>query len=189
MIGSFSFSFLVLYFFLALGSTTTYVLSSKSSKAIYLQLFTSQNALKEFTFDLRSLLWYHLLHPVTPWCHSNIAPFCSRAILNAYATNTWQTKHLVKLCHLNLPCYLGLTPTSKGVGLIPDVDIPSGPRFCHPILPSIVFWPNRRPCLVWSFNARYLGLTPTSKGVGLIPDVDFPSGPRFCHPILPSLVF
>jgi hypothetical protein len=51
------------------------VLSNISFKAIYLQLFTSQNALKEFTFDLRSLLWYHLLHSVTPWCHSNVAPF------------------------------------------------------------------------------------------------------------------
>jgi hypothetical protein len=61
--------------------------------------------------------------------------------------------HLVKLCHLDLPCYLGLTPTSKGVGLIPVVDFPSGPRFCHSILPSHVFWPNHRLCLVWNLGA------------------------------------
>jgi hypothetical protein len=152
MTGFFPISFLVLYLFLALGLTIGYVLSTESFKTIYLQLFTSQNTLEEFTLDLKNLLWYHLLHPVTPWCCLNIAPFCSHVVLNTYATCTWQTTHLVKLWHSNLPYYLGLTLTFKRVGLISAIDFPSGPKLCHLRLPSPIFQPNYKLCLVWGLG-------------------------------------
>ncbi len=59
-----------------------------------------------------------LSHLLIPWCRSNITPFYFRVILNAYTTCTWNVVHLVKLQHLDLPYYLGLTLTSKQVGLI-----------------------------------------------------------------------
>jgi hypothetical protein len=43
-----------------------------------------------------------------------------------------------KLQHLDLPHYLGLTPTSKWVGLIPTVDFPSDP--------SLVSWDYHFSC-------------------------------------------
>jgi hypothetical protein len=70
----------------------------------------------------------------------------------------WHLKHLCylhienhtldKLWHLDLPRYLGLTPTFKWVRLIPIADFPCGPRPCHLGLPSFVFRPNRRFRLV-----------------------------------------
>jgi hypothetical protein len=152
MTSFFPISFLVLYLFLALGLTIGYVLSNESFKTIYLQLFTSQNTLEEFTLDLKNLLWYHLLHPVTPWCCLNIAPLCSHVVLNTYATCTWQTTHLVKLWHSNLPYYLGLTLTFKRVGLISAIDFPSGLKLCHLRLPSPIFQPNYKLCLVWGLG-------------------------------------
>jgi hypothetical protein len=143
---------LVLYFFLALGSTTTCALGRGSFEAIFFQLFTSPNALEEFTFDLKSLFWYHLSHMFTPWHRSNVTPFHSRVVLNTYVTCTWKTAHLVKLRHSNLPHNLLLTLTSKLVGLIP-ANFPSGPRPCSPRLPSLVFRPNRRLHLVQGLSA------------------------------------
>jgi hypothetical protein len=55
---------------------------------------------------------------------------------------------LVKLRHSGLPRYFGLTLTSKRVGLLPGADFPSGPRPCHPWLPSPIFWPNQNVCLI-----------------------------------------
>ncbi len=38
------------------------------------------------------------------------------------------------------------------MGLKPIGDFPSGPRPCHLGLPSLVFGPNHRLCLVWGFS-------------------------------------
>jgi hypothetical protein len=56
--------------------------------------------------------------------------------------------HLVKLQHSNLPHYLGLTLNSKRVGVILVVNFPSGPKPRSLGLPSFVFRPNRKLCLV-----------------------------------------
>jgi hypothetical protein len=61
--------------------------------------------------------------------------------------------HLVKLQHSNLPRYLGLTSTFKRVGLIPVANFPSDPRPCCSRLPSLVFRPNRKLCLVRRLDA------------------------------------
>lgn len=54
----------------------------------------------------------------------------------------------MKLQQLNLLHYLGLTLTSKWVGLILIGDFPSGPRSCHSKLPSPIFRTNNKLCLV-----------------------------------------
>ncbi len=74
-------------------------------------------------------------------CHSLLPLFCSCALLKTYITYAWKTTHLVKLHHSNLSCNLGLTPTSRWVGLKPVGDFPRGPKPCHLGLPSPVFWP------------------------------------------------
>jgi hypothetical protein len=79
----------------------------------------------------------HLHLSVVPMFH-----FC--VALNTYATYTWKTMHLVKLQHSSLPRYLGLTSTSKRVGVIPVVDFSNGPKICCLKLPSPIFRLNRR---------------------------------------------
>ncbi len=61
---------------------------------------------------------------------------------NAYATYIWKTMHLVNFQHSNLLHYLGLTLTSRWVGLIPTTDFPSGRRPCCLRLPTLLFRPN-----------------------------------------------
>jgi len=167
MTNFFSISFLVLYLFLTLGLTIGYVLNIESFEAICLQLFTSQNALEEFTLDLKNLFWNRLSHSITLWCCLNVAPFRSNATLNTYATCTWKTTHLVKLWHSNLPYYLGLTSTFKRVRLIPTIDFPSRSRLCHLRLPSRVFQPNYKLCLVWGLGV----LRPTPRAPFLKPSL------------------
>jgi hypothetical protein len=88
-----------------------------------------------------------------PWCHSNIASFHFRVALNTYATCTWKIMHLVKLWHLGLHRYLGLTQTSRHVGLILAMNFPSALRPCHLGLPSPVFRPNHKLHLVRGLRA------------------------------------
>jgi hypothetical protein len=64
----------------------------------------------------------------------------------------WKTTHLIKIRHLDLPHYLGLTPTFKRVGIIFVTNFPNGLRPCHPKLPSSIFWPNRKLHLVRQLN-------------------------------------
>ncbi len=59
-----------------------------------------------------------------------------------------KTTLLMKLRHLGLPYYLGLTPTSRWVGFIPIANFPSDPRPCCLGLPSPIFQFNRILCLV-----------------------------------------
>jgi hypothetical protein len=106
------------------------------------------NVLQEFTLNLRSLLWCHLSHSFMPCHHSHIAPFRFCVALNAYATYTWKTMHLVKFRHSNLPHYLGLTLTLRHVGIMPATNFPSGPRPCCLKLLTLVFRPNCKFCLV-----------------------------------------
>ncbi len=77
----------------------------------------------------------------------------SCVVLITYVTCTWKTMHLVKLRHLSLPHYLGLTLTSRQVGLIPTMDFPSGPRPCHLRLPSPISQVNHRLHLVRGLRA------------------------------------
>ncbi len=43
-------------------------------EAICLGLFISPvYALKDFPIDPKSLIYYHISHPITPWCHSIVA--------------------------------------------------------------------------------------------------------------------
>jgi hypothetical protein len=99
-----------------------------------------------------------LSHLLMCWHRSHIAPFHFFATLNAYATCTWKIMHLVKLQHSDLPQYLGLTSTSRQVGLIFDADFPSDPRPCCSGLPTPVFRPNRKLHLVRRLSALQLML-------------------------------
>jgi hypothetical protein len=90
------------------------------------------------------------------WRCFHITSFYFHAALNAYTTCTWKTTHLVKLWHSNLPHYLGLTPTSRRVGLILAAYFPSGPRPCCSGLPTLVFQPNRKLCLVRGLSVSWL---------------------------------
>jgi len=147
---SFSFSFLVLYFFLAVPwvSPQPMCWATIHPRSFAFNYSPPPNTLEKFALNFKSPLWYHLSHMVTPWCCSIVTPFRYCASLQTYVTCTWKTMHLVKLQHLGLPRSLGLTLTSRWVGLIPIVDFPSGPRCCHPWLPSPLLQPNHKLCLV-----------------------------------------
>jgi hypothetical protein len=60
---------------------------------------------------------------------------------------------LGEACTLGLPHYLGLTLTSKRMGLIPIVDFPSGPRPYHSGLPSPISRPNHKLHLIQRLRA------------------------------------
>jgi hypothetical protein len=80
-------------------------------------------------------------------------PFRSCAFLNTYVTYTWKTMHLMKLRHLDLLRNLGLFSIFKHVRLNFFADFPSGPKPWCPRLPSLVFLPNHRFCLVRRLSA------------------------------------
>jgi hypothetical protein len=89
-----------------------------------------------------------------PWRHSHV-PFRFCAALNAYAICTWKTMHLVKFRHSNLPHYLGLTLTSRRVGLMTAANFPNGPRPCCSTLPTLIFRPDYKLRLIQGLNALW----------------------------------
>jgi hypothetical protein len=89
------------------------------------------------------ILFLH--HPVLFSCRSKHLCHC-----------TWKTTQLVKLWHSNLFHYLGLTSTSRRMGLILAADFPSSPWPYCLRLPTLVFQPNYKLRLVRGFCMSWL---------------------------------
>jgi hypothetical protein len=149
---SFFFFFLVLYFFLALGSIIAIVLGIGSSKPFALDCLFPPNALKKFQLTQGAYSYTTFCTFIHLGVIPSSPPFHSCSYLNTNTTCTWKTTHLVKLRHSNLPHNLGLFPTFKQVGLKTTADFPSDLRPCRPGLPSPIFQPNHKLCLVWRLN-------------------------------------
>jgi hypothetical protein len=56
------------------------------------------------------------------------------------------------MSEIRLPYYLGLTLTSRWVGLIFAIDFPRGPRHCYQRLLSLVSCANHKLHLIWGFK-------------------------------------
>jgi hypothetical protein len=76
-----------------------------------------------------------LLHPNMLWRHFTITSISFLCLPKHFCYLHMKTIHLVKLLHLDLLCNLS-----------------SGPRPWCPGLPSLVFWPNHKRCLVWGLS-------------------------------------